>query len=58
MNKECKLCDRVWGVAGIAMGMLIMLIGFDLLSGGFLASKVGSPVTEESEDAETIESDE
>lgn len=55
-EESCTFCDRIWGVAGISMGLLIMLIGFDLLSGGLLAKIVGSPVKESDEDNEVAES--
>jgi len=47
----CAFCDRVWGVMGIGLGVLITLIGFDLLSGGFVSRLIGTPKT-------AIESDE
>lgn len=66
MNDEkdgCKFCDRVWGVMGIGLGVLITLIGFDLLSGGFVSKLIGTPkVAIESDDeiedeVEVIEDD-
>jgi hypothetical protein len=41
-DKKCAFCDRVWGVVGIGIGVLITLIGFDLLSGGLVSKMVGS----------------
>lgn len=43
-NEKCEFCDRIWGVFGVATGTLILLIGLDLLSGGFIGRMVGKPV--------------
>lgn len=42
-DEECRFCDRIWGVFGIATGALILLIGIDLLSGGLIGKVVGKP---------------
>jgi hypothetical protein len=58
-NEKCLFCDRVWGVFGVALGGLILLIGMDLLSGGSIGRMVGKPRLEddlpEVEDAEEFE---
>jgi hypothetical protein len=43
MDKKCVLCDRIWGVFGIALGVLIIGIGADLLSGGVISRLIGTP---------------
>lgn len=42
-NEKCIFCDRIWGVFGVALGGLILLIGMDLLSGGSISRMVGKP---------------
>lgn len=42
-DEECRFCDRIWGVFGVATGALILLIGLDLLSGGTIGRMVGKP---------------
>jgi hypothetical protein len=32
--KECRACDRVWGVFGVIVGAGILVIGIDLVTGG------------------------
>jgi hypothetical protein len=58
-NEKCLFCDRVWGVFGVALGGLILLIGMDLLSGGSIGRMVGKPRLEddlpEVEDVEEFE---
>lgn len=38
--KECRKCDRAWGLIGIGFGTVILIIGIDLLTGGALARLV------------------
>ena len=54
MDKKCVFCDRIWGVFGVALGGLIMLIGFDLLSGGALARVIGTPAPVKDSDSEEL----
>lgn len=42
-NEKCAFCDRIWGVFGVGLGGLLMLIGLDLLSGGTISKMVGKP---------------
>ena len=63
-NDKCVFCDRVWGVFGVALGGLILLIGMDLLSGGSISRMVGKPRPEldvpevEDEVEELVDNDE
>jgi hypothetical protein len=55
-NEKCLFCDRIWGVFGVALGGLILLIGMDLLSGGSISRMVGKPRYEDDiPEVETID---
>lgn len=43
MNKqpgECLWCDRVWATVGVAVGIAIIFMGFDLWTGGKLTAAI------------------
>lgn len=51
-DRECAWCDRAWAAIGIATGLLIVVIGVDLATGGRVARAVFRPgVTGASDDA-------
>jgi len=33
-KKKCVLCDRIWGLFGIALGIVFLYISFDVLTDG------------------------
>ncbi len=35
-KKECKLCQNVWAVFGIGLGLVFLYISVDLITGGGL----------------------
>jgi hypothetical protein len=39
-GRECAWCDRGWAAIGIVTGLLIVVIGVDLATGGRLAGAV------------------
>jgi hypothetical protein len=40
--KQCRACDRAWGAFGIVMGLVVLAIGLDLMTGGAL-TRAASP---------------
>lgn len=34
----CRPCERIWGLFGVAAGLVLLYMGLDLLSGGSLSS--------------------
>jgi hypothetical protein len=39
-ERECVLCDKVWGVIGVVFALACLAISVDLLSGGRISAMV------------------
>lgn len=39
-EKECKLCDRIWGVFGLILAVGFLYISIDVLTGGFITTAI------------------
>lgn len=50
-ERECVWCDRAWAVIGIATGLLIVVIGVDLATGGRVAGAIFRPGVTGADDA-------
>ena len=50
-ERECAWCDRAWAVIGIATGLLIVVIGVDLATGGRVAGVLFRPGVSGADDA-------
>lgn len=40
-KRECVLCDRVWALFGVALGLVFIFISADILSGSALSTMLG-----------------
>jgi hypothetical protein len=51
MPKKCVMCERLSGMFGIALGLVVLLIGIDLLTDGGISKMISGGLRE-------VESDE
>lgn len=47
VKKDCVLCNTVWGVFGVLIGIAFVFIGADLLTGGFISSLISGKVDDD-----------
>jgi hypothetical protein len=44
--KECKLCERIGGILGLAIGAILIFISVDILTGGELSNLISGGLAE------------